>query len=110
MPKANNYKENDMASISERRNKNGTVGWQALVRVKGFPAVARTFDTPEQAIKFGKELEAKLRQQAKRKQKEVDIIRKANPTQADYNEEELRQTLRLFAASSDSIKRHRTWE
>lgn len=96
-----------MASISERRNKNGTTGWQALVRVKGFPAVARTFDTPQEARHFGRELEAKLRQQAKRKQKEVELVRKANPTQADYDEEELRKTLRLFAASSDSIDRHR---
>jgi integrase len=108
MPKANHYKENIMASISERRNKNGTVGWQALVRVKGFPAVARTFDTPEEAAKFSRELEAELRAQSKRQQKEVALVRKANPTQADYNEEELRKTLRLFAASSDSIKRHRT--
>lgn len=96
-----------MASVSERRNKNGTVGWQALVRVKGFPAVARTFDTPEQALKFGKELEAELRKQSKRRQKELNLVRASNPTQADYNEEELRKTLRLFAASSDSIKRHR---
>lgn len=107
MPKANNYKEKNMASISERKNKNGTIGWQALVRVKGYPAVARTFDTPEDAIKFGRDLEGKLRQQSKRQQKEVALVRKANPTQADYNEEELRKTLRLFAASSDSIKRHR---
>lgn len=96
-----------MASISERKNKNGTIGWQALVRIKGFPAIARTFDTPEQARRFAEEVEKKMRQHSKRRQKELSIVRKANPTQADYNEEELRRALRLFAASDASTARHR---
>jgi len=97
-----------MASISERPCKNGNTGWQALVRVKGHRAVARTFDTFEEAKRFGEETEAALRKQVKREQRELNLARKSNPTLADYNEEELIDTLRAYqpAAVADPGEPH----
>lgn len=96
-----------MASISERKRKDKPSTWQVLVRVKGQRSVARTFDTPEEAQKFGAELEKDMRVIAKRKHKAVVLARKSNPTQAEYNETGLRQVLRDFAQSDASIPRHR---
>ena len=46
-----------MASISERKRKDKPSTWQVIVRVKGQKPVARTFDTPEEARRFGEEIE-----------------------------------------------------
>lgn len=96
-----------MASISERKRRDKPSTWQVIVRVKGQKPVARTFDTPDEARRFGEEIEKKMRLIAKRKHKEVVLARKSNPTQAEYNETGLRQVLRDFADSDASIPRHK---
>ncbi len=94
-----------MASISERKRIGKPSTWQAIVRVKGHRPVARTFDTPEEATRFGAELEKELRAHVKREHKAIALTRKANPTLADYNEQELRVALRQFSQSDQAISR-----
>jgi integrase len=94
-----------MASIIERKRVGKPSTWQVIVRVKGHKPIARTFETPEQARAFGEGLEKEVRTVVKREHKAVELSRKANPTQADYNEKELRSVLRLFVLSDESIAR-----
>lgn len=94
-----------MATISERKTKDGRSSWQAIVRVKGHKSVARTFDTLEEAGKFGRELEMELRRNVKRQAREVSLKRKANPVQADYDNEELKAVLRAYFSSGDASAR-----
>lgn len=96
-----------MASISERKRIGKPSTWQAIVRVKGHKPIARTFDTPDEARQFGEALEKELRAHVKREHKAVVLTRKANPTLADYNEQELRAALRLFEKSDMAIMRHK---
>ena len=96
-----------MASISERKRKDKPSTWQVIVRVKGQKPVARTFDTPDEARRFGEHIEKEMRLIAKRQHKAVALARKSNPTQAEYNESSLRHVLRTFAQSNASIPRHK---
>ena len=94
-----------MASIIERKRVGKPSTWQVIVRVKGHKPIARTFDTPEEARAFGDGLEKEVRTVVKREHRAVELARKANPTQADYNEKDLRSVLRRFALSDESLAR-----
>lgn len=52
-----------MASINERRRKNGASTWQCTVRRKGAPTIVRTFKCRERAQRFADRIEARLRKQ-----------------------------------------------
>jgi integrase len=74
---------------------------------EGQKPVARTFDTTDEARRFGEHIEKEKRLIAKREHKAVVLARKSNPTQAEYNETGLRHALRAFAQSNASIPRHK---
>jgi len=94
-----NNKEKNMPTINERPRKNAPSTWQATVRVKGQPSVSHTFDTREEAERFGLEAEKSLRSKATRQAREHSALRKANPALADFMQETLGQILPLLIAN-----------
>ncbi len=51
-----------MATIETRRNEDGTVGYRAKVRLKGFPSQSATFERKTDAKEWAKQTEANMRQ------------------------------------------------
>ncbi len=51
-----------MASISKRKNKNGTSHWRAVVRIKGYPTVCNHFDRKQEADDWAADVERQIRQ------------------------------------------------
>ena len=47
-----------MASITPRKNKNGSVSWRLMIRRKGIKPYITSFTSREEAVKFAKETEA----------------------------------------------------
>jgi integrase len=103
-----NNKEKNMPTINERQRKNAPSTWQATVRVKGHPSVSQTFDTREEAERFGLEAERASRSKATRIAREHSALRKANPALADFMQEKLCDTLAAFAKSPRATPRHDT--
>jgi len=50
-----------MASITKRKNKNGTSHWRAIVRIKGYPTVCNHFDRKQEAIDWAQDVERQIR-------------------------------------------------
>lgn len=51
-----------MASIYRRKNKEGkTIGWRAVIRVKGYPIVCDSFDRKDEAEDWAQKTEAEIR-------------------------------------------------
>lgn len=51
-----------MATIETRRNEDGTIGYRAKVRLKGFPSESATFERKTDAKEWAKQTEANMRQ------------------------------------------------
>lgn len=51
-----------MATIETRRNEDGTTGYRAKVRLKGFPSESATFERKTDAKEWAKQTEASMRQ------------------------------------------------
>lgn len=51
-----------MATIETRRNEDGTIGYRAKVRLKGFPSQSATFERKTDAKEWAKQTEANMRQ------------------------------------------------
>ena len=51
-----------MATIEVRRNEDGTVGYRAKIRLKGFPAESATFERKTDAKEWAKQTETSMRQ------------------------------------------------
>ena len=51
-----------MATIQERKKKNGKVTYTATIRVKGHPPISATFDRKSDANRWIQETEPKIRQ------------------------------------------------
>ena len=50
-----------MASISKRKNKDGTSHWRAVVRIKGYPTVCNHFDRKQEADDWAAEIERQIK-------------------------------------------------
>ena len=50
-----------MASITKRKNKNGTSHWRAVVRIKGYPTVCNHFDRKQEADDWAAEVEREIK-------------------------------------------------
>lgn len=50
-----------MASITKRKNKNGTSHWRAVVRIKGYPTVCNHFDRKQEAEDWASEVEREIK-------------------------------------------------
>ncbi len=51
-----------MASITKRKNKNGTSHWRAVVRIKGYPTVCNHFDRKQEAEDWSADIERQIKQ------------------------------------------------
>lgn len=51
-----------MASISKRKNKNGTSHWRAVVRIKGYPTVCNHFERKQEADDWAADVEREIKQ------------------------------------------------
>src|SRR3989304_6083771 len=51
-----------MATIETRRSADGTIGYRAKVRLKGFPSESATFERKTDAKEWAKQTEASMRQ------------------------------------------------
>lgn len=51
-----------MATIETRRNEDGTTGYRAKVRLKGFPSQSATFERKTDAKEWAKQTEASIRE------------------------------------------------
>lgn len=52
-----------MASIYKRKDKKGkTIGWRAVVRMKGYPTVCKQCDRQQEAIDWSTEVEREIKQ------------------------------------------------
>ena len=51
-----------METIETRRNEDGTTGYRAKVRLKGFPSEAATFERKTDAKEWAKQTETNMRQ------------------------------------------------
>ena len=47
-----------MASIFQRRNKDGSKVWRAIVRIKGYPTVCDHFDRKQEAQDWANDIDA----------------------------------------------------
>lgn len=50
-----------MASITKRKNKNGTSHWRAVVRIKGYPTVCNHFDRKQEAEDWATDTERQIK-------------------------------------------------
>lgn len=50
-----------MASIYQRKNKDGSKVWRAVVRIKGYPTVCDHFDRKQEALDWAKETEGQIK-------------------------------------------------
>jgi len=50
-----------MASITKRKNKNGTSHWRAVVRIKGYPTVCNHFDRKQEADDWAVDVEREIK-------------------------------------------------
>ncbi len=50
-----------MASIYKRKNKNGTMVWRAVVRIKGHPTICNHFDRKQEAEDWANDLERQIK-------------------------------------------------
>lgn len=50
-----------MASITKRKNKNGTSHWRAVIRLKGYPTVCNHFDRKQEAEDWAAEVERQIK-------------------------------------------------
>lgn len=50
-----------MASISKRKNKNGTSHWRAVVRIKGYPTACNHFDRKQEAEDWAADTERQIK-------------------------------------------------
>lgn len=50
-----------MASITKRKNKNGTSHWRAIVRIKGHPTVCNHFDRKQEAEDWSADVERQIK-------------------------------------------------
>jgi len=50
-----------MASFQKRKNKNGTIHWRAVIRLKGYPTVCNHFDRKQEAEDWAHETERLIR-------------------------------------------------
>lgn len=51
-----------MASFIKRKNKDGTYSWRALVRLKGFPTLCKSFDRKQEAEDWARDTESSIKQ------------------------------------------------
>ena len=63
-----------MASILERKGKDGKTVWQAQVRRKGYPSQIRTFDRKTDAKKWARKVEHEIDEGSWRNVKEASNI------------------------------------
>lgn len=101
-----------MGTITARiKKRTGKEVFQATVRPPGHRSLSQTFDTRAEADEFLKKMAPKLKalNEANRaSQGSAQALRLKNPTQADFNEEVLGDTLDLYSKSircSESDKR-----
>jgi integrase len=86
-----------MACITERKRQGQTSKWQAVVRVKGHPAVVQTFDTYQQAEKFGADVESTQRKSSKSAALALQKMRRKLPHQSAFYERPLQEIVMDFA-------------
>ncbi|QHE11528.1 site-specific integrase [Burkholderia glumae] len=85
-----------MLSLSERKKKNGT-SWQATVRAKGQKSVSKTFDSYEEALAFGVDIDESMRAQARRE---------AQAVPPSLIEEDLGELVKSFMSSKLAKTKH----
>lgn len=50
-----------MASITKRKNKDGSYSWRALVRLKGYPSASKNFERKQEAEDWSREIESDIK-------------------------------------------------
>ncbi|WP_186090853.1 tyrosine-type recombinase/integrase [Burkholderia gladioli] len=89
-----------MASINERPRKARPSTWQCTIRRKGAPTIARSFESKEQAERFGEKVEARLRKQL------ALIAPKPAKAAPSLETESLSKLIGVFLVSPDTAKRN----
>ncbi len=55
-----------MASIYKRKERNGKgYKWRAVIRIKGYPSVCKSFDRQQEAEDWSQEVEQKIKRERK---------------------------------------------
>lgn len=96
-----------MATISERTRSNNTTAFQVVIRIKNMAKVVRTFPTKAKAEEFVATTEPQLQKAAQKIATRTVKDRKEKPLYSDFANEQLFETLTLFAESDFCTKRDR---
>lgn len=94
-----------MASIIERPKKDGTSTWQVMVRIPGTPRLVKTLGSEQEAREFARDAESQLRNVQRASMPKKAAVRTLS--YLDFQNEQLRDVLSLFLASSAASDRHR---
>jgi integrase len=81
---------------------NGTIAYQAIVRVKGQETFTDTFDTREEAEQRAASEYLRLKELARKAEKQHALERTGRPAHHTYAQEKLRETLTLFRDSGEA--------
>lgn len=84
-----------MASVNERRKKDGTSTWQVHVRIPGQPKIIQTFNTRDEAEDFGRITEEKLRAD----QKKVEKANQTSTPNESFQNLTLRSVIKAFSTT-----------
>ncbi|MGF7192116.1 integrase [Robbsia andropogonis] len=96
-----------MASISPRKLKDGSLHYQVIVSVSGFPRISETFATRAEAAWFGKETQAELEKRRSEKSPKAVPSVLPRPNLADFQKEKITDLLTTWVASDQCTKANR---
>lgn len=90
-----------MACITERKRQGKESKWQAVIRMKGHPAIVHTFDTRAQAEKFSAEIESAQRKKDKSAAMALQKLRRQNPSRLPFLERRLDDIIKDYAYGAE---------